>query len=489
MIYSVAMSTEVNQQGRDHLLGTPWQEDLCFALWYPSRGKERFTGLLQKLILPQKDDRMLHGNASFTSQYFEKALSLALENKSGLAFLHSHLGPGWQDMSHDDVVAERRLAPSVQAATGLPLIGLTLGTDGAWSARFWKKNAPREYRRHWCHTVRVVGESYRVTYNDLLVPKVRLRRELSRTVSAWGESEQQQLMRIRVGIVGVGSVGSIVAESLARMGTTNLKLIDFDTVEFVNLDRLLHANKRDALLHRSKVETLARKLHISATANPFRTDPIESSIAEERGFRAALDCDILFSCVDRPWPRSILNFIAYSHLIPVIDGGIHLQTKKSGQGLRGADWRAHVVGPSRPCLECLGQYQSSDAACERDGYFDDPSYIAGLANDHPVKQNENVFAFSLNLASLEVLQFLAISLHLPGDLVHQPQIYHFVTDRFENDCKVCQQACPFPTWIAKGDNAPISFTGRHQSAIKSRTERAKFKRSWRYWLALLANRR
>ena len=53
--------------------------------------------------------------------------------------LHSHLGPGWQDVSEDDVVAERGRAALALAGTELPLVGLTLGTDGAWSARFWPR--------------------------------------------------------------------------------------------------------------------------------------------------------------------------------------------------------------------------------------------------------------------------------------------------------------------------------------------------------------
>jgi tRNA A37 threonylcarbamoyladenosine dehydratase len=36
------------------------------------------------------------------------------------------------------------------------------------------------------------------------------------TVSAWGERKQRDLARLRVGIVGGGSVGSFIAEGVAR---------------------------------------------------------------------------------------------------------------------------------------------------------------------------------------------------------------------------------------------------------------------------------
>lgn len=61
-------------------------------------------------------------------------------------------------------------------------------------------------------------------------------------------------------------MGAIVAEALARIGIQHLLLLDFDTVKKVNLDRLLHARKRDVFLARSKVETLRRALLNSATA-------------------------------------------------------------------------------------------------------------------------------------------------------------------------------------------------------------------------------
>lgn len=477
MRYSVAIPSTVHETAAKHLLRDDGQEDLCFALWYPSYGQGRTTALVHSLILPLDGERRVHGNASFSAAYFERALRAAASANAGLALLHSHPGVGWQGMSLDDIAAERGRAASTKGATGLPLVGLTLAADQAWSARFWVKTGPREYERRWCESVRVVGERLTVTYMDALLPKPKFRRELTRTVSAWGPERQANLARLRIGVVGAGSVGSIVAEALARMGVARLRLIDFDAVELVNLDRLLYATRRDAALHRPKVEVLARGLRLGATAEGFVAEPVEYSVAEEEGFRAALDCDVLFSCVDRPWPRSVLNFIAYAHLIPVVDGGIRVQSSK--KGLRGADWRAHVAGPTRKCLECLGQYDAGLVAAERDGYLDDPHYIDSLPEDHPVRRNENVFAFSLSAAAFEVLQMLSMVVSPSGISNPGAQIYHFVTGGLDADYDACDENCPYPRLVARGDHSGLGVTGRHPAAERARGERAAPRRGWR----------
>lgn len=168
------------------------------------------------------------------------------------------------------------------------------------------------------------------------------------------------------------------------MGIQHVRLVDFDVIERLNLDRVLHARSRDVLDGVAKVELARRAMLAGATAAEPGIDPLEWSVVEKEGFRVTLDCDVLFSRVDRPWPRAALNLIAYAHLIPVVDGGIVVSRTTSGQ-MRGADWRAHIAAPGRPCLECPGQYNPGLVQMEREGRLDDPTYIERLAENDPLR--------------------------------------------------------------------------------------------------------
>lgn len=454
----VAMTSDVDELARAHLLRADGQEDLCFALWNPSRGRARTTALIERLILPQAADRLLHGNVSFTPQFLERALGEAAATGCGLAFMHSHPhGRGWQGMSKPDVAAEQTNAGAVFGATDLPFVGLTVAGDTTWSARFWERTAPRTYLRKWCSAVRVVGDRLRVTYMDELVPRPRITDAQVRTVSAWGEDAQADLVRLRVGVVGAGSVGGFIAESLARTGFEDLTVIDYDIVKQHNLDRLLYATHRD--LGTQKVHVLAEHLGLRATADPFCIEPVAAAVYEEFGFRAALDCDVLFSCVDRPWGRHVLNFIANAHLIPVIDGGIYIRRNRLGQ-LAAADWRAHTATIGRACLQCVRQYDPGLVQVEREGYLDDPTYIERLPEDHELRARENVFAFSMACAAQQNLQMLALALAPLDQPNPGTQRYHFVGNFMAKPSYTqCEPGCFFHSLIASGDASGVTVTG------------------------------
>ncbi len=63
--------------------------------------------------------------------------------------------------------------------------------------------------------------------------------------------------------------------------------------------RQLYATRRN--VGKLKAPELAAHLREVATAENFEAEEIVAAVYENEGFRAALDCDVLFSCVDRPW--------------------------------------------------------------------------------------------------------------------------------------------------------------------------------------------
>lgn len=464
---SVALSADLNAAMSAHLIRADEEEDLLFALWTPSEGKSRLTALVHTPLFPQDGERQRHGNASFNPEYFERVTSEALKAGCGIAFLHSHPGSGWQGMSADDIGAELRMAGAVEALINLPLLGMTVGNDGTWSARMWERTGRKRYERRWCRSVRVLGEVLQVSFADRLVRPPRWREELKRTVTVWGEGAHGTLARLRVGIVGLGSVGSMVAESLARMGVERFVLIDFDEVQRHNLDRLLGATRRD--LGKLKVDVATRQIRRASTAERVSVRRVAAAVTEEKGYRAALDCDVLFSCVDRPWPRQILEHLAYAHLIPVIDGGIQVRFKRGS--FSGADWQVQTVGPGRPCLGCLGAYDRGDAATEREGKLDDPSYMSGLPVDHRFKRNENVFPFSTNLASLEVLHFVALTTGTRGIEagVQRFRTMPGVLDWIE--AHHCKAECDLQTLVGQGDRY-FMLHGHDHSAAEARSRQS-----------------
>jgi molybdopterin-synthase adenylyltransferase len=482
---SVAMTESVGAAARRHLLRHDGQEDLCFALWRPSQGAQRSTALVQKLLLPGPGDRQVHGNVSFSPQYFERALAAAASEGAGLALLHSHPGGcGWQDMSRDDIAAEQGNSGAVFGATNRPFVGLTLAGDGSWSGRFWERTAPRRYTRTDCASVREIGERMRVHYYDKLAPPPRSTAAQIRTVSAWGDACQADLARLRVGVIGAGSVGAVVADALGRMGFEDVLVMDFDRVEEKNLDRLLYATLRD--IGRYKVDALAAHLRERGTAEAIRVDPLVAAVYEEIGFRAVLDCDVLFSCVDRPWGRYALNLIAYAHLIPVFDGGVAVRANRFGK-LAAADWRAHTATPTRPCMQCLGQYDPGAVQLEREGFLDDPKYISGLPKDHPLKMRENVYAFALSCGSLQVLQMLSY-LVAPLDLSNPgAQLYHFVgSEMAPPQFGGCKDDCAFTVLVAMGDDCGIPVTGTRPANTLPETPAAAVLPWWRQIGSILA---
>jgi molybdopterin-synthase adenylyltransferase len=471
---SVAMTETTAAELGACLLRADGQEDICLAIYRPSTGRDRVTALVSEVLPPAHGERVVHGNAAVTGDYVLRAATAAAESSGGVALLHSHpFGSGWQGMSPADAEAERSYAYMVHRITGLPLVGMTLaGRDHAWSARHWQAEGTPD----WCENVRVVGSQLKVTWNDVLRPPPPVQKSQLRTVSGWGEETQADLARLRVLVVGAGSVGLDVGPRLAATGIEHVGVIDFDSVETVNLDRMIGATRLDAVLHRPKGLVAQRLMIDAATAADPHVTWYDQSICEPDGHAIALDYDVVFSCVDRPWPRAVLNQLAYADLIPVIDGGLSIDPFSDG-GMRNATWRSHVVRPGRPCLACNKQLDLALVGADRDGLLDDPTYIAG-AHEGVVPPRQNVAVLAVSVTAGLLAQFVSLIVAPGGRGDPGPLQYVLSIHYLEHRDDESGANCIVEKETAVGDRR-IPLTGMHlQARDVQQARRAASKRLW-----------
>lgn len=474
MRYSVAMTAEVSKHGRRQLLRPDGQEDVALGCYSISTGHDRTTIIVQSLVLPEPGERHVHGNASFTSSHILRAAAQAAGAGRGLVMLHSHpAGRGWQWLSSTDHGTEQGASHIAVEYTGLPLLGMTLGgADNAWSARLWPHGTSTPV---WSESVRVVGPALTVSWNDALRPATAPTASQVRTVAAWGSTCHADMTRLRVMVVGVGSVGLDVAQRLAATGITDIGVMDPDVVEELNLDRMIGVTRADARRRRRKVDVAMRTMRAAATAAQprFRSFPI--SVCTREGLAHALDYDIVFSCVDHPWPRAVLNSIAYADLIPVIDGGLALETFDD-QTMRSGSWRTHTLVPGRPCMACIHQIEPTEVVLDQQGMLDAPDYIE-QAGRTPLAGAPNVAAYSASVSASLLAQFVNLVAQPGGQGAPSPLRYLLVShDLHHLDEYTSGEHCPYEAATARGDNRVPLTAPDPQPVVVSRTLR------WRHAL-------
>lgn len=105
----------------------------------------------------------------------------------------------------------------------------------------------------------------------------------------------------RVGIAGLGGLGSNVAAALVRSGAGHLTIADFDIVELSNINRQLYSLRHIGM---QKTDALTEILH---GINPFceiSAHPVK--ITEENCAEIFADCDIVCEAFDLPDQKAML---------------------------------------------------------------------------------------------------------------------------------------------------------------------------------------
>lgn len=177
-----------------------------------------------------------------------------------------------------------------------------------------------------------------------------------------GEHGQNILAGQKVGVIGLGGIGSVVATILGHSGCTHISLVDFDHAEQSNLPRLLGATQKDIDGKRLKVEIaegIIKSLNSSADVFSL-SEPVESPGL----LKSLVGLDVLICCTDDTTSRAFLNQLCHQYYVPVLDLGVQFVTDKESGSIEQNIGKVHLMLPGTACLQCSGHISSIKLAEE-----------------------------------------------------------------------------------------------------------------------------
>src|SRR5580658_1947442 len=133
-----------------------------------------------------------------------------------------------------------------------------------------------------------------------------------------GEKGQRRIREARVAVVGLGALGSVQADLLARAGVGTLRLIDRDFVEISNLQRQTLYQESDAADALPKAVAAARRL--ARVNSEVRIEPLVGDLSPRNIDEILEGADLILDATDNFETRYLINDFAVREGIPWIYG-------------------------------------------------------------------------------------------------------------------------------------------------------------------------
>ncbi|MFC3843244.1 MULTISPECIES: ThiF family adenylyltransferase [Paenibacillus] len=156
-----------------------------------------------------------------------------------------------------------------------------------------------------------------------------------------GLEGQRKLIGSRVAIVGMGALGTVLANHMVRAGVGYVRLIDRDFVEASNLQRQMLYDEEDAATMTPKAIAAAKRLQLVnslVTIEPHVMDLNATNAEDLLG-----DVDLILDGTDNFSVRFLINDVSIKLGIPWIYGGA---VASRGVSLT-------ILPGQTPCLRCL----------------------------------------------------------------------------------------------------------------------------------------
>lgn len=365
----------------------------------------------------------------FSKEYHGRAVRRAKASEAGLMRVHTHPG-GVTPSSIDRRSARRVFDEDVDRLhAGAPLLAAITNGKDRWSARVYEFGSDPAPHVTPADAVRLVGPRFEKleTASSPRGP-AGARSELpgeahDSTVQLWGEEGQRILGGLRVGLVGCGGVGSILATQLPRLGIGGLVLVDFDRLEKASANRAQGATAMDVRQSRLKTLVAQREAHRAAPVQSFETSVVDGSVVEDDPEFAAvpglLDCDVILAAVDAARPRKVLDHLATVHCIPVLSGGSRLHVDEGGTLRREAKIETSITGPGFPCFECQMVWRPQDVEYEREHprFRGERGYVEGGVDPEETPRSPSVIGINGVVAGLLQHRLVALILGISPRVV------------------------------------------------------------------------
>lgn len=173
-----------------------------------------------------------------------------------------------------------------------------------------------------------------------------------------GSKAQEQLSKASIAIVGLGALGTVSADLLARAGIGTIKLIDRDIVELSNLQRQTLYQEEDVGKFKaerafSRLEKTNAQTNLTYVIDDLNHKNIGSLLNHH---------DLILDCTDNIYSRFLINEYSRKTGIPWVYS---------------AAIRDHgnVMGITRetPCLRCVFEEPGSSETCDTAGILNTAS--------------------------------------------------------------------------------------------------------------------
>ena len=345
---------------RRHLLSDRTMEQMAVTLCGTSQQRDVLRLLGRHLVL-MPAEALTHqsaGRLELKQEVQSYVLRLAASEGLSQVDWHTHGGSGHGvRFSGTDDHNERRLAEYLaERIPGTHYASVVMNDDHA-HARIWCTSE----NGAWPEPVsRIALGALQEQVLDATSCLEEVEERFSRQVQAFGKVFQRRLSRLRVGIVGLGALGSIMVEELTRLGVVHWTLVDDDRIEESNLNRVTGSTLMDARRARSKVAVAMRS--ILRIAPDAEVTPLEASALRPATLHELTACDLLIACTDNHASRLTLNRVSAQYLIPLLHLGFCIEGK--GGQVSEVSGEYAISSPGEWCLLCAGIVDGQAAARE-----------------------------------------------------------------------------------------------------------------------------